>query len=63
MDGVQATTEIISLKPDEHPQIVAMTANVLEEDQQKCFDAGMVGFIAKPINVGELVTIIKEIAD
>ena len=59
MDGIQATVEIIKLQPTNHPRIIAMTANVLEQDKQKCFDAGMVDFIAKPISVDELVASIE----
>lgn len=48
MDGITATEEIkrVCKSP---PPIVAMTANAFEEDKQKCFKAGMSGFISKPI--------------
>jgi len=36
-----------------------MTANVLAEDKQKCFDAGMDNFINKPINVEDIVQAIR----
>jgi len=59
MDGVTATEKIIELQPDNHPTIIAMTANVLAEDKQKCFDAGMDNFINKPINVEDIVQAIR----
>ncbi|TPH15640.1 CHASE3 domain-containing protein [Litorilituus lipolyticus] len=59
MDGVTATNKIIELQPDNHPTIIAMTANVLAEDRQKCFDAGMDNFINKPINVEDIVQAIR----
>jgi len=40
--------------------IIAMTANVMEGDKQRCLDAGMNDFIPKPINRAELQTIIAK---
>ncbi|MDO6427509.1 CHASE3 domain-containing protein [Thalassotalea sp. 1_MG-2023] len=60
MDGVTATRKIIESMPDNHPAIVAMTANVLEDDKEKCFQAGMVGFIAKPIDANEVIKILHQ---
>ena len=61
MDGVTATEEIIKLQPQEHPPIIAMTANVLADDRQKCFDAGMVDFINKPINIDDIIQAIRKL--
>ena len=53
MDGYQATQAI---RTDEKYQrfnqvsIIAMTANTMQGDQQKCLDAGMNDYLAKPIN-------------
>ena len=60
MDGVTATKEIIKLQPDEHPYIVAMTANVLLQDKQRCFDAGMQGFVGKPVNIDHIIKAIEQ---
>lgn len=51
MDGYRTTEEIRSL-PDKRAQIpiVAMTANVFDEDKKKAYEAGMNGYIAKPID-------------
>jgi len=54
MDGVEATKKIVEKWEDKRPRIIAMTANVLEQDKQKCFDAGMDDFLGKPINIGEV---------
>jgi CheY-like chemotaxis protein len=59
MDGVCAAKKIIELQPNSHPPIVAITANVLADDKQKCFDAGMIDFIPKPINVADIVRVIR----
>ncbi len=48
MDGYEATQEILALKSSQKPKIVALTANVFEEDRERCFKAGMSGFITKP---------------
>jgi len=34
--------------------IIALTASVLEEDRQRCVEAGMVGFLPKPLRMDEL---------
>lgn len=54
MDCVEATKQIVEKWGDKRPRIIAMTANVLEQDKQKCFDVGMDDFLGKPINIGEV---------
>jgi PAS domain S-box-containing protein len=50
MDGLAATRRIVELLPPERrPRIVAMTANALPVDRQRCIEAGMDDYIAKPI--------------
>jgi PAS domain S-box-containing protein len=50
MDGLEATRHIVSMLPaNKRPRIVAMTANALPADRQRCLDAGMDDYIAKPI--------------
>ncbi len=59
MDGITATRAIrqnAMLQPQ--PKIVAMTANVMPEDVQSCFDVGMNDYISKPIRTDELVRIL-----
>ena len=63
MDGLEATREIIKRYGNANrPRIVAMTANVMESDMQECLDAGMDGFISKPIVVKELEDLIHSFA-
>ncbi len=50
MDGIEATQQIIEKYSDESPVIIAMTANILASDKQKCYEVGMQDFIGKPIN-------------
>jgi DNA-binding NarL/FixJ family response regulator len=50
MDGLEATRHILAMLPTpRRPRIVAMTANALPQDRQRCLDAGMDDYIAKPI--------------
>lgn len=57
MDGLEATRLIVEEIPEAHrPTIIAMTANAMAEDRQACLEAGMDGYLSKPIRVEELVT-------
>lgn len=54
VDGYEATKRIRVLEgKSQHTPIVAMTANVLNEDKQKCYEAGMDDYLSKPINIKE----------
>lgn len=56
MDGVEATLELRA-RGCTLP-IIALTANVFEEDRKRYVEAGMSGFLAKPIQMPELVSIL-----
>lgn len=62
MDGIEATRRIRAfVNPwSSNIPIIAMTANVYEEDREACMDAGMNAYIAKPINVPELMITLKK---
>lgn len=52
----KARQEIRSLTDDRSKiPIIAMTANAFEEDRQNAFEAGINGFIAKPIVVDQVI--------
>jgi two-component system, sensor histidine kinase and response regulator len=60
MDGYQATEQIRRTEPSgRHVVIVAMTANAMQSDRQRCLDAGMDDYISKPINKAEVVAVLK----
>jgi signal transduction histidine kinase/CheY-like chemotaxis protein len=59
MDGLEAMRCIRQrLPPDKQPRIVAMTANALSGDRERCLQAGMDDYIAKPIQLSELAQVI-----
>jgi CheY-like chemotaxis protein len=66
MDGLTATKAIRSLKHDDASAIpiIAMTANVFEEDVNASRDAGMNAHLAKPIDEKKLrETILSLVAE
>jgi CheY-like chemotaxis protein len=54
MDGIAATIEIRKQSRFDNLPIVAMTANVMAAERQKCLDAGMNDHVAKPIDPAAL---------
>jgi CheY-like chemotaxis protein len=55
MDGLQATRELRRREGhDEHIPVIAMTAGARAEDHAHCLDAGMDGFVSKPIDLDDL---------
>lgn len=59
MDGIQATKEIL-LNNSRPPIIIALTANVMKESEQECFDAGMKHFVHKPFKLNELQKVVTQ---
>jgi signal transduction histidine kinase/CheY-like chemotaxis protein len=54
MDGYQATTELRQRPELQSVPVIAMTASVMDGDRDRANRAGMVDYIAKPINVGQM---------
>jgi PAS domain S-box-containing protein len=55
MDGLEATQRIGEIMaPDARPRIIAMTANAMYGDRERCLQYGMDDYISKPIRIEEL---------
>ncbi|MGE5678131.1 MAG: ATP-binding protein, partial [Pseudomonadota bacterium] len=64
MDGIEATMKIREAEGNErHTPIIAMTAFALKGDKERFLGMGMDGYIAKPVNMNELFSIINEIKE
>ncbi len=55
MDGYSATKKIRENEETKHIPVIALTANVLDSDIEKCFSVGMNGHVGKPIDESVLV--------
>lgn len=59
LDGRQATWQIRQQETGRRTPIVALTAGALQSDETNCLNAGMDGFIAKPIDIQKLTQVLK----
>jgi len=61
MDGIEATQKI-RRRPYKQPYIIALTANAMPEDREKCIAAGMDDYLGKPMKIDELIAALKRAA-
>jgi len=60
MDGLEATRLIVKeWPPEKRPKIIAMTANTMTGDRERCLAVGMDDYIGKPIHFHEVKAAIK----
>src|SRR5262249_54084731 len=64
MDGYEATERIRAKEQTTgwHVPIIAMTAHAMKGDRERCLQAGMEGYVAKPIQAKELFEAIASLA-
>jgi CheY-like chemotaxis protein len=62
LDGFEATRLIRAAQSPwvESLPIIAVTANAMDGDREKCLQAGMNGYISKPVNIKELLSMVDE---
>jgi CheY-like chemotaxis protein/HPt (histidine-containing phosphotransfer) domain-containing protein len=65
MNGLEATAAIRQREQSRgtHVPIIALTAHAMPADRERCLAAGMDGYLAKPIDVEELIAAVEAYAD
>ncbi len=62
MNGYEATQAIRGLADEKaHVPVVAMTANTMKAEVDRCTAAGMDGFVPKPFRRDELIDVLKQV--
>jgi signal transduction histidine kinase/CheY-like chemotaxis protein len=64
MDGLQAAEAIRRWEgnpEDHHVPVVGLTAHASAEDRERCLEAGMDGYLAKPVNLSDLDKVIRDV--
>jgi CheY-like chemotaxis protein len=59
MDGYEATQEIRKIESLKALPIIALTAKAMKEDKEKCFAVGMSDYISKPVNLEQLLSLMR----
>jgi len=62
MDGYEAVKIIRKTPSISHIPVIAVTAQAMEEDRQKCLDAGAQDYVKKPIDVDKLLIAIEKLS-
>jgi CheY-like chemotaxis protein len=59
MDGFEATKEIRNSDKFQKIPVIALTAKAMKGDREKCLSAGMSDYIAKPVNIEQLLSLMR----
>lgn len=60
IDGYEAIRMIRNDEQYQHIALVAVTANAMSGDREKCLEAGADDYVSKPIDVDKLLAILKK---
>jgi len=60
MDGFEATRRILEVAGTRKPRVIAMTANALPGDRERCLAAGMSDYITKPVRPQALAAALRQ---
>ena len=60
MDGYQAMIEIRKQKEFKNLPIIALTAKAMQDDRQKCIEAGANDYLSKPVDIDKLLSRIEK---
>ena len=59
MDGYEATMAIRKMEQFDRLPIIALTAKAMKGDREKCLEAGMSDYISKPVNIEQLLSLMR----
>ena len=59
MDGYETMREVRSLPEFQHLPMVAVTAKAMKGDREKCIEAGASDYVSKPVDVDQLLAVLR----
>lgn len=60
MDGFEASQRIRKMSAHPQPIIIAVTANALVGERERCLNAGMDDYLSKPFQADQLISIVRK---
>jgi PAS domain S-box-containing protein len=61
MDGLEATRRLRQRFGAGAPRVIAMTANAMPGDREKCLEAGMVAYVSKPLELADIRNVLQPV--